>query len=67
MLRERLKKRQKDKKTKIIKILSEVAGSIPGLAHWVKDLVLPCVAMQVKDAVWIWHYCGYGVGQELQL
>ena len=31
----------------------EVADSIPGLTQWVKDPVLPNVAVQVADAVQI--------------
>ena len=28
---------------------------IPGLTHWVKDLVLPQAVVQVKDVAWIWQ------------
>ena len=31
----------------------EVAGSIPGLTQWVKDLALLTAVMQVADAAWI--------------
>ena len=34
---------------------------IPGLAQWVKDLVL------VRDVAKIWRCCGCDVGQQLQL
>ena len=40
----------------------EDVGSIPGLAQWVMDLVLPQAAAEVADAVWIRHCCGCGVG-----
>ena len=46
--------------------IREVAGLIPVLAHWVKDLVLPQAA-SVADAARIRHGCGYGVGWQLQL
>ena len=40
--------------------LHEYAGSIPGLAQWVKVLALLQGALQFADMAWIW--CGYGCG-----
>ena len=45
----------------------EVAGSIPGLAQWVKYLALPQSVVQVTDVVWICHCCVSGIGWQLQL
>ena len=42
-------------------------GSSPGLAQWVKDLVLPGAVVYVTDMAWIQRYCGYGIGQQLWL
>ena len=41
--------------------------SIPGLTHWVKDLVLLQAAAQVADGAHIWCCCGCGVSWQLQL
>ena len=45
----------------------EVAGLIPGLDQWVKDLELPRATVWVVDAAWIPCCCGCGIGQQLQL
>ena len=45
----------------------EVVGLIPGLAQWVKDLVLPLAVVSVTDVTQIPSGCGSGVGQLLQL
>ena len=41
----------------------EDVDSIPGLAQWVKDLVLLQAAAQVTDMAWIWCCCGCGIGR----
>ena len=42
-------------------------GSTPGLAQWVKDLVLLQAAMWSTDEAGIWRGCGCGIGWQLQL
>ena len=45
----------------------EAAGSIPGLAQWVKELVLPLAVVRVADVARILRCCGSGIGRRLQL
>ena len=45
----------------------EEEGLIPGLSQWVEDLALPRAVVKVADKARIWHYCGCGVDQQLQL
>ena len=45
----------------------EDMGSIPGLAQWPEDPVLPQAAVQMADMTRIWRCCGSGVGQQRQL
>ena len=45
---------------------SEVAGSIPELVQWVKDLALPRAVVYAADTVQILRCCGCGAGQQLQ-
>ena len=47
--------------------IQEDEGLIPGLAQWVKDLLLLQAVVQVTDAVQISCFCGCGVGQQLEL
>ena len=47
--------------------ICENAASIPGLAQWAEDPVLPWAVVLVTDAAWIPSCCGCGVGQLLQI
>ena len=47
--------------------IHEVGDSIPGLAQWVKDLVLLWAAVLVTDKAWILSCSGFGVSWWLQL
>ena len=47
--------------------IHKVAGSIPGPAQGVGDLVLPWAMLWVADVAQILHCYGCGIGWQLQL
>ena len=47
--------------------IHEDAGLTPGLTQWAKDPALAWAVVLFADMAWIWHCCGCGVGQQLQL